>query len=136
MRSRCLDFFLFGLGWGVRFFSFSTISNMFSSSSQWIPHGLTMFFNTTPITLPLKNKSHMLWQICPPLTYIDVPKWKNTTLLLICRILHVYSLSKNKVFVSYISHFKVECTFFFKRLSKLLTFKMIFSFLGQSINLL
>jgi hypothetical protein len=58
-----LIFFVLGWGWGEVFFSFSIIPNVFSSSSQWVPHGLTLFFNTIPITLPFQNKSYMLWQM-------------------------------------------------------------------------
>jgi hypothetical protein len=81
----------------------------FPSCFQFIPHVLIIFPNMFPIA-PFFNPS-CFGKCCPPLTYIDGPKGRNTTLLLVWGVLHFHS--PLNLFFPYHSHFILEWKFSF-----------------------
>jgi hypothetical protein len=103
-------FFLLDWGEQERFFSFFLIPNVspqilngFSSRSQWVLHVFVMFLNIFPIAplfIPYDLTNVVL------LSPIEWPKSRRT--LLVWEVMHPYSLSNNKVFVSHHCHFRLD----------------------------
>ncbi len=105
-------FFPFGLGWGGEvlfwFLLIGKVShqilNGLSSCSQLILHDFVIFikaFPIAPLLIPYELTNVIL------LTVIEGPKSRNSTLTL-WGVIHVYSLSDKKVFVSYHGHFRLQ----------------------------
>jgi hypothetical protein len=126
------------LGWGGEggFFPIFLIPKVFLSSSHWFPIMFSIWSSCShcvphyvPNSTPFFNPT-CFGKCCPPLTYIDGPKGRNTTLILLWGLLQLN-------FISSISlPLRTGMEFSFHGLYRLLTLRKVFSLLGQSINLL
>ncbi len=131
MHSRCPKFFPFWVGVGREvFFQFSSFPKCsyqvligFPSCFQFDPHVLIVFPNRFPIA-PLFLIPHALANVVL-LTYIDGPKGRNTTLILLWGLLQLN-------FISSISlPLRTGMEFSFHGLYRLLTLRKVFPFLAN-----